>query len=73
MVNLSHSARPVKECGKFLIVKSGILSFEFENKAQRIRNPIIDWIIKILQVPLRKTGIRNPKSKTCLGLVPYRI
>ena len=60
VVNLSHSARPVKESGKFLIVKSGILGFGFENKAQRIRNPTIDWII---QIPSSTEKDWNKKSK----------
>ena len=74
VVNLSHSARPVRESGNFLLVESGILSFGFQNKAQGIRNVTIDWIIQITSSTEKdwnqKTAEWHPESKTYLGL-PY--
>ena len=76
VVNLSHSARPVRESGNFLLVESGILSFGFQNKAQGIRNVTIDWIIQITSSTEKdwnqKTAEWHPESKTYLGL-PYRM
>ena len=75
VVNLSHSARPVRESGNFLLVEFGILGFGFQNKAQGIRNPTIDWIIQIPSSSEKdqnqKSAAWYPESKTYLGL-PYR-
>ena len=63
----------VREFGKLLLKKSGILGFGIQNKVQRIRNPTNDWNPEF-KFPLTKTVIQYMESHSgiqdCLGF-PY--